>query len=91
MTTKTQTPIAVLRRLVEAADERGEVMPVEITDLADARTALEDVEALAKAARAIAALFINRRGGCWDVVTIRENSDHHHNLRAAVAKFQVKS
>ena len=34
-------------------------------------------------------LFINYiRGGCWDQVTIRENSTMHHEARAAVAQAE---
>ena len=91
MATETQTPIETLKRAqiynCRSADPEHCKLPI----CTDARAALEDVEALVKAARGITALFINHRGGCWDVVTIRENSDHHHNLRDALAKFQVES
>lgn len=92
--TKTQTSIEALREAIDKLDSPAlsDFQRIVLFEdvIADARAALEDVEALRKAARAIVALFINARGGCWDVVTIRENSEHHHNLRDAVAKFQVK-
>lgn len=76
MDVKTQTPIEALQGAIDLAGT---------TAATDARFALAEVEALVKASQAITALFVNSRGGCWDVVTIRENSNHHHNLRAALA------
>jgi len=77
------TPIAALSEALDALELLWGTTPL----LTDARLALERMEAVVKASRAIAALFVNSRGGCWDVVTIRENSDHHHNLRAALVPF----
>ena len=80
---------------MEAADERGEVMPVEITDLADARAALEGVEAVVKALR-VAQEIAERpdKVGFHEeadfIVWQREANLSDRNTRKALAKFPVK-
>ena len=70
-----KNPIKTLRRAVEANDERGEVMPCSLADLAAAREALGQVET-------VVALLEEMHGG------VKEGCTCH--ICAALGPFQVE-